>query len=126
MAAWLADLLVLAGVGVMTVGVVGPLRMPDVYTKLHAASKAVFRGVCVLAVASFASGDPAIVGRVALITVLLLLTMPVAAHVIGQAAYRTGEPMRSPAAIDETGVLRPAPPNAEGDGDRRERPPGAG
>ena len=110
MAAWLADLLVFFGVGVMTVGVVGLLRMPDAYTKLHAASKAVLLGVCVLAVASFASGDPAIVGRVVLIAVLLLLTTPVAAHVIGQAAYRTREPMRSPGAIDETGKLRGARP----------------
>jgi len=110
MPSWLANVLVLLGVGVMTIGVVGVLRMPDPYTKLHGASKAVFLGVCVLAVASFASGEPAIIGRAALIAVLLLLTTPVAAHVIGQAAYRSGEAMRTPGAIDETGKLRRAHP----------------
>lgn len=108
MGAWLADALVILGVGVMTIGVVGVWRMPDPYTKLHAASKAVVLGVCVLALASFASGDPAIVGRVVLIAILLLLTTPVAAHAIGRAAYLMGEPMRSPGAVDETGRLRGA------------------
>ncbi len=122
---WVADALVIFGLVIVTIGVYGVVRMPDIYTKLHAASKAVFLGVCVLALASFASGDPAIIGRVVLVAVLLLLTTPVAAHVIGQAAYRTGEPMRTLAAIDETGVLRPAPPHAVDEGDRRDRRPSA-
>ncbi len=33
------------GVTVMTLGLVGMYRMPDVYTKSHAASKSVFLGV---------------------------------------------------------------------------------
>lgn len=108
MMAWVADVLVILGVVVMSIGVFGMLRMPDAYTKLHAASKAVVLGVCLLAVASVATADPAIYGRALLIAVMLLLTTPVAAHVIGQAAYRTGEAMRTPGAIDETGLLRPA------------------
>ena len=42
---WLADALVVLGVAVMTVGVYGVVRMPDIYTRLHAASKSVFLGV---------------------------------------------------------------------------------
>ena len=112
MTAWVADALVVLGVAVMTIGVVGVLRMPDAYTKMHAASKAVFLGVCMLALASFATEEPAIVGRALLIAIMLLLTTPVAAHVIGQAAYRAGEPMETPGAIDETGTLRSAPAKA--------------
>jgi multicomponent Na+:H+ antiporter subunit G len=42
---YLADALVILGIWVMTVGVYGVIRMPDTYTRLHAASKAVFLGV---------------------------------------------------------------------------------
>ena len=118
---WLADALVLLGVGIMTVGVYGVIRMPDLYTKLHAASKAAFLGVISLAAASTVTGDPAIVARVLLIGVLLLLTTPVASHAIGRGAYLEGEPMEAPGAVDESGHhladhAPPAPPGPNGDG----------
>ena len=128
MSAWVADALVLLGVVVMTVGVYGVFRMPDVYTELHAASKAVFLGVVVLLVASTVTGDGAIIARAALIGVFLVLTTPVAAHVIALAAYRQEERMETPGALDEAGHDRPhgraARPDAEpvtvaGDGRRR-------
>lgn len=100
---WLADGLVVLGVAVMTVGVYGVIRMPDLYTKLHAASKAVFLGVVSLVAASVVTGDPAIVARVLLIGAILLLTTPVASHVIGRGAYLEGEQMETPGAIDESG-----------------------
>jgi multicomponent Na+:H+ antiporter subunit G len=73
---------------VMTMGVVGVLRMPEIYTKLHAASKAVFLGVFAFLVAVVASGDPVIIARVVLIGMLLVFTTPVAAHEIARAAAR--------------------------------------
>lgn len=100
---WLADALVLLGVGIMTIGVYGVIRMPDLYTRLHAASKSVFLGVCAIALASTASGEPAIIARVALIAILLLLTTPIASHAIGRGAFLTDERMRTPGAIDESG-----------------------
>ena len=100
---WLADALVLLGVGIMTIGVYGVVRMPDLYTRLHAASKSVFLGVVSLCLASVVTGDAAIVARVALIAVLLLLTTPVAAHAIARGAYLEGERMETPGAIDESG-----------------------
>lgn len=128
MSAWVADALVLLGVVVMTVGVYGVFRMPDVYTELHAASKAVFLGVVVLLVASTVTGDGAIIARAALIGVFLVLTTPVAAHVIALAAYRQEERMETPGALDESGhdlphgrAARPdsEPVTADGDGRRR-------
>ena len=84
---WIADVLVLIGVAVMTVGVYGLHWMPNVYLKLHAVSKAVVLGVIAIAVASIASGEAEIIDRVLLIGGLLVLTTPVSAHVIGRAAY---------------------------------------
>jgi multicomponent Na+:H+ antiporter subunit G len=100
----IADALVILGVFIMTIGVIGMLRMPDTYTKTHAASKAVFLGVISLLVASMASGDPAIILRVILIMAALIITTPVAAHVVARAAFNRGEPMRSSAPVDESGA----------------------
>jgi multicomponent Na+:H+ antiporter subunit G len=99
-----ADLLVVLGVAVMTIGVYGVFRMPDVYTQLHAASKAVFLGVISLLVASVVTGEEAaIIARAALIGAFLVVTTPVAAHVIARAAYLRGERMQTPGAVDESG-----------------------
>lgn len=123
----LADALVVLGVVVMTVGVYGVFRMPDTYTQLHAASKAVFLGVIALVVASAATGEAAVIARSALIAVFLVLTTPVAAHVIGRAAYLLDERMATPGARDESGrrlTEQPPPPDpdhelvgTEGEGD---------
>jgi multicomponent Na+:H+ antiporter subunit G len=127
--ALLADALVVLGVIVMTIGVYGVFRMPDIYTQLHAASKAVFLGVIALLLASTATGDPAVIGRAVLIGVFLVLTTPVAAHVIGHAAYvqderfakpgatgapghglTAGVPLPDPELLSERASVRPDPP----------------
>jgi multicomponent Na+:H+ antiporter subunit G len=108
MTAWVADALIVIGLVVMTLGVYGIVRFPDVYTQLHASSKAAFLGVSVLLVATALGGGPSILARVVLIVALLAITTPVAAHAIAQAAYHQREPMRAPGAVDETGS-RPLP-----------------
>lgn len=120
----LSGSLVVLGVTVMTIGVWGVYRMPDVYTQLHAASKAVFLGVIVLLLSTITTRDPAIVARALLIAGLLVLTTPVAAHSIARAALRRREPMRTPGAIDESRHdLQPSPhgrprPQSESRSDR--------
>jgi multicomponent Na+:H+ antiporter subunit G len=99
---------VVTGLLVVTLGVVGLFRMPDVYTQLHAAGKAVFLGIIAFLVASLATRDPAIAARAALIAAFLILTTPVAAHVIARAAYLRREGMATPGAIDESGKDLPA------------------
>lgn len=103
LAPWLADALVIIGVFGMTVGIYGMIRMPDVYTKLHASSKVVVLGVIMLLVASVVTREAAIIYRVLLIGVFLVLTTPVAAHVIGKAAFLRGDKMQAPDAVDESG-----------------------
>jgi multicomponent Na+:H+ antiporter subunit G len=102
-APYLADTLVLLGVLVMTLGVYGVIRMPDTYTRLHAASKAAFLGVVSLCASSVATGDPAIIYRAMLIGAFLLVTTPISALVIARAAYLRGERMETPDALDESG-----------------------
>ena len=104
LAPWIADAFVVLGVIVMTIGVYGMIRMPDPYTSVHAAGKAVFLGVISLLVASVFTGELSIILRVVLIGIFLIITTPVASHVIGKAAFVQRERMRSPAPVDESGA----------------------
>ena len=102
MTAVVADTLIVIGLAILTVGVYGVVRMPDVYTQLHAASKAAFLGVAALMLSAAVRGDGAIIARAVLIIALLTVTTPVAAHAIARAAHRRREPMRTPGAVDES------------------------
>ncbi len=99
---YLADALVVLGVFIMTLGVIGIIRMPDVYTKMHAASKAVFLGTIGFAMASIVTNDWQIIARVILIAGILMITTPVSSQVIARAAAVEHEVMRSPGAVDES------------------------
>lgn len=103
LAPWLADILVILGVFGMTVGVYGIVRMPDIYNKLHAASKMVFLGVLSLLAASAATNDAGVIFRIVLIGAFLILTTPVSAHVVGRAAFLKGQKMKTPNPVDESG-----------------------
>ncbi len=102
MGPYLADALVVLGVFIMTLGVIGIIRMPDVYTKMHAASKAVFLGTIGFAMASVVTNDWQIIARVILIAGILMITTPVSSQVIARAAAVEHELMRSPGAVDES------------------------
>ena len=60
--AWLASLLVLAGALISLLGAIGVLRLPDSYSRMHAASKAGVLGAVLLlgAVALATSGELAL------------------------------------------------------------------
>ena len=100
---YLADVVVLLGLAVMTMGTIGIITMPDIYTKLHAASKSVFLGVILISLATLMTHDLAFVLRVLVICGALVLTTPIASHVIGRAAYLEREHMETPGAVDESG-----------------------
>jgi multicomponent Na+:H+ antiporter subunit G len=89
--AYVADVLIVLGLLVMTVGVLGLFRMPDVYLQLHAASKAVVLGVVAIALAVTATGDGAIIARALLISAALVFTSPAATHAIARAAFHEEE-----------------------------------
>jgi multicomponent Na+:H+ antiporter subunit G len=98
----LADALILLGLGLLTIGVYGVVRLPDVYTQLHAASKAGYLGIIALLASACVRGDAGIIARSLLIVALLSLTTPVAAHAVARAAWRRGEIMHGPDRVDET------------------------
>lgn len=99
------DIMLLVSCAVMTLGIIGILRMPDVYTKLHGASKSVFLGVVLLCISSSVVATSAMNMRLILIALLVVITTPLASHVIGRAAYFMHETMETPGAVDESHTL---------------------
>ncbi|HET7094888.1 MAG TPA: monovalent cation/H(+) antiporter subunit G, partial [Thermomicrobiales bacterium] len=76
-AGWVASVALVAGLGVMTLGVVGMFRMPTLLTKMHAASKSVVLGVALALAAVAIVGDASTAAKAALTAAILLLTTPV-------------------------------------------------
>lgn len=89
----IAIIAIIIGTIFSLVGVLGMVRLPDVYTRLHATGKVGIYGAVFLLVAA-ALWAPLGWGRAILLMVLLMVTGPVAAHAIASAAYRIGIPMR--------------------------------
>lgn len=69
----------------------GILRFPDLYTRMHAASKAgtLASGFALLAIAFIADGLPIILRAIAGI-LFFLLTAPISAHLLARAALISG------------------------------------
>ena len=88
---YLAAGLLLVGSLLSAVAGLGILRFPDVYTRLHAASKAgpLGAGLILLGLGA-ASADWAVAIRCVLGFCFLILTSPVAAHLLARAALRSG------------------------------------
>lgn len=81
---------------------IGLVRMPDFYLRVSVTTKAATLGVgLVLGGAAFYFNDASVVSRVLAIIIFLLLTAPVAAHMIGRTAYFTGTKLWEKSEIDE-------------------------
>ncbi|AEN06052.1 monovalent cation/H(+) antiporter subunit G [Halolamina sp.] len=85
----LVSLLVGVGIFFLGVGTLGMLRLPNVYNRMHATTKATTMGSSSIAVATWVYYAPAGEGLPALVTVLFLfLTAPTGAHLISRSAAR--------------------------------------
>jgi multicomponent Na+:H+ antiporter subunit G len=105
MRAYVYDTMLIVSLLVMTLGIIGIWRMPDIYTKLHGASKSVFLGVVLLALSATVVAEETMVYRVILLILLVLITTPIASHVVARAAYIMHVQMETPGAIDESHTL---------------------
>jgi multicomponent Na+:H+ antiporter subunit G len=92
-----ADLAIYAGCALLIIGAlfglvaaIGVVRLPDLLTRMHAASKAgaVGGGLILLAVALMCF-DLAVALRAIVGVVFLLITTPVGAHLLARASYQT-------------------------------------
>ena len=106
------------GISIIGIGVVydllaciGLIRMPDVYTRLQTATKAVTVGTCFILIgAAVYMGFNAAGAKAMLCMIFVLLTNPTAAHAIARSAADTGvvpwtaEADDGDEPVDETGA----------------------
>lgn len=77
-------------------GALGIFRLPDVYTRLHAASKSATLGVAGILIAAFLYfifKEQMVSGKLILGIIFILMTAPVSGHMISRAAYQKGVPL---------------------------------
>jgi multicomponent Na+:H+ antiporter subunit G len=86
-----AGIVMLAGGLMALTASIGVLRLPDLYTRMHAASKtgAVATGLMFLSIAIIAL-DGAVILRAIIGFVFVLLTTPVSAHLLARSAFLSG------------------------------------
>lgn len=99
---YLAALFIVVGAFFTIVAAIGLVRLPDVYSRSHAASKAgtLGSGLALIAMALQAD-DTATATRALAGVVFFLLTAPVAAHLLARAAYIAGYKLWSGSVINE-------------------------
>ena len=89
----IASLAVVLGTLFSIVGVVGFIRFPDVYTRLHSTGKVGVFGVVLLLIAVVV-GEHLSWGRGLILVFFLMLAGPATAHALASAANRIGLPMK--------------------------------
>ncbi|MFI5801924.1 monovalent cation/H(+) antiporter subunit G [Streptomyces sp. NPDC051561] len=103
-----SSVLLLGGAMSCLNGVVGMLRLPDVFTRSYAATNPQTFGMLLLvAGVALRLRSTFDLGTLALVAFFQLLTSAVAAHLVARAAYRTGLVDECPLLYDE---LKDSPP----------------
>ncbi|UOQ47359.1 monovalent cation/H(+) antiporter subunit G [Gracilibacillus caseinilyticus] len=72
---------------------IGVIRFPDIYTRLHASTKAATLGISGIMIGAFIFlyvEHQIVSGKLILGIIFILLTAPVSAHMIGRAAHSIG------------------------------------
>jgi multicomponent Na+:H+ antiporter subunit G len=100
---WLVALGLLVGCFFLALSAIGMLRLPDVYSRMHAITKASTLGMAGLLGASAIHHGVQGNGFVGEILAMwfVLLTNPVGGHMIARSAYLVGIPMTERSVIDE-------------------------
>jgi multicomponent Na+:H+ antiporter subunit G len=100
--AWLSGGLFIVGATFALLASIGVLRMPDVFTRMQASTKASTLGLgCLLTGVALTHPHLSFVVRTASIGAFMLLTTAVSAHVIARAAARSGAPLWKGTVVDE-------------------------
>jgi multicomponent Na+:H+ antiporter subunit G len=102
---------VLAGAFFSLLAAIGVIRFPDVYTRMHAATKAPAFGILLFLIASvffFADLYTTVISL--MIVVFIFLSAPVASHIISRVAHLLDTEISGKTSIDElandTGISR--------------------
>lgn len=86
-------LLLISGTFFIVSSSIGIIRFPDVYTRLHAATKSATLGVSGIMIGAFLFlyvEHGIVSGKLILGVIFVLMTAPVSGHMISRAAYKSG------------------------------------
>ena len=99
-----------SGLFFMFVGALGVFRLPDVFHRMHAASKCSTLGLLGLMLGSiFALGTLAVTTKAILTVVFAFVAVPVGTHLLAKAALKDGAPQWSGTIEDEWSNSKTAP-----------------
>ncbi len=102
MVEWIVALFLVAGSFFILLAAVGTVRFPDLFARMHAATKAASFGAFLMLIAVavfFQTGW--VIFEVILIIFFIFATAPVASHMIARAAYFLNCPMWEGTVVDE-------------------------
>lgn len=78
----------LIGGGFIFIAALGIVRFPDLFTRMHAGSKASTLGLgCILVGVAISFPSALVIAKCLMVLLFIFLTAPIAAHMIGRAAY---------------------------------------
>jgi multicomponent Na+:H+ antiporter subunit G len=102
---YIAGILIVIGAFFVLTAAVGLLRLPDLYTRMHAASKTgtLGAGLMMVALAVFTDDLPIMTRAIAGV-VFFMLTAPLASHLLAKAAYAAGLRLWPGSVTDEMGA----------------------
>ena len=104
----ISALLLLIGSVFTLIAAIGVLRLPELYTRIHAASKAGTMGSCLVLIAlAIHASDFGTMSRALAGVVFFLLTAPVSSHLLAKAAYAVGYRLHSSSVRDEMAPTDP-------------------
>jgi multicomponent Na+:H+ antiporter subunit G len=97
----LCGLLCVSGSFFLMVAAIGIVRMPDLYTRMHAATKAPTLGLGLLLIgATCFFHSLAVLGMVLVVILFIIITTSVASHLLAKSAYQLGEAWENKASED--------------------------
>jgi multicomponent Na+:H+ antiporter subunit G len=97
--ALIGGVLLVAGAAFLLLGGLGLVRMPDVFNRIQAGTKATTLGT-LLSLAGIACLQPAWALKLALIGLFILFTNPLSSQVLARAAHRSGADKSPLTAVD--------------------------
>ena len=99
---WIAFICSLFGSFFILIASIGILKMPDIFIRMHTATKAGTLGCGLVLIGSSFYFQLTQVTVEALLTLLFIyITAPIASHLIGRAAYACGVPLSKNTKIDD-------------------------
>lgn len=102
MTEFFAGLFLIAGAAFIFIAALGAFRFPDLYTRMHAVSKATTLGLgSMLIGVAIALPSAGLIAKILAVILFLFLTTPVAAHMIGRAAHLCKIPQWKGTVADE-------------------------